>query len=166
MLANAEVADRARPTTALVGLGVTFWAATILQSLVFYSTGRTGKVGLVTAAAAILNLGLNFALIPKLGVLGAGMATAVSYAGAFGLMTFLARGETAVRYDLAFTAKAAAAALTAAVPAFLLSRLGHPLLGAVAGGLSYLPLFGFGALDAATRSQVRKWVASLTSRNR
>jgi O-antigen/teichoic acid export membrane protein len=40
---------------------------------------KTGRLAVLTLAAAGLNIGLNFALIPPLGILGAGLATALGY---------------------------------------------------------------------------------------
>ena len=46
---------------------------------VVYATGRTGVISLNVLFAALLNAGLNIALIPPLGVMGAALATFVAY---------------------------------------------------------------------------------------
>jgi len=46
---------------------------------VVYASGRTGVISLNVLVAALLNAGLNIALIPVLGVMGAALATVVAY---------------------------------------------------------------------------------------
>ena len=42
-------------------------------------TGKTKYLPIIVGSAAIVNIGLNFALIPKFGMMGAGYATFISY---------------------------------------------------------------------------------------
>lgn len=56
--------------------------------LKFQAAGRTRLQLKILAAAAVLNAGLNFALIPWLGVLGAAIATLIAYAVALFLSAF------------------------------------------------------------------------------
>lgn len=60
-----------------------------------YSSGRTQDISVNVAAAAILNVVLNLLLIPRLGVVGAALATFVSYfALAGGAAIYARRGVT------------------------------------------------------------------------
>ncbi len=165
-LANEEVAFHSRITVTAVGVGATLWAATILQSLVFYSTGSTAKVGFVTAVAAGLNLGTNFLLIPRAGLVGAALATTLSYAGAFALMTMLARGETLIRYDRAFLLRICLGAAVSAVPAFVAAERGYPVVGALLSGLVYLLALVTFVVERDTLRSLKHQAASFLRRGR
>lgn len=84
----------AKPLASLIGGGPFRGAATVVPLILaaflangygnWFSvgvnfTGRTRLVALASGGAAILNLGLNIVLIPAYGMIGAGIATFVSY---------------------------------------------------------------------------------------
>jgi O-antigen/teichoic acid export membrane protein len=69
----------------LVAGGYLAWGIFQIVHTAFYLRERTGLVTLLVAGAAVLNLGLNAALIPSLGYVGAAWAT-------FGTFTALAIG--------------------------------------------------------------------------
>jgi O-antigen/teichoic acid export membrane protein len=60
-------------------LGAIGYGIVSLLTTGFAIARKTGRQALLTLAAAALNIGLNFALIPPLGILGAGLATALGY---------------------------------------------------------------------------------------
>ena len=53
-------------------------AMSIFMSSIFCAVGDTKTVGMTTLVGAIVNLGLNLLLIPKIGLLGAAVATVIS----------------------------------------------------------------------------------------
>jgi O-antigen/teichoic acid export membrane protein len=79
-------APRSFRTEQLLPVIVLVVAATIpvctafVHSRVLLSEGRSATVALVTIAAAAVNVGLNLALVPHLGINGSALATTVSYA--------------------------------------------------------------------------------------
>ena len=73
--------DRAYEAAGLVVLGVALYAlAAVTQTGLTYSR-RSAIIATGAFLAAAVNVALNFALIPELGQVGAGIATAVAYAG-------------------------------------------------------------------------------------
>lgn len=65
--------------TFIVCLGVLCWGLSVIQTLRFYAEGRTGDVGLITLAAALLNIAINVILTPVAGLIAPAAATLVCY---------------------------------------------------------------------------------------
>lgn len=61
--------------------------------------GRTRLIGVATVMAAATNVGLNILLIPVLGIAGAAVATAVSYAALAGGVLFFAQRALRIPYE-------------------------------------------------------------------
>jgi O-antigen/teichoic acid export membrane protein len=100
--------------------------------MIFHGAKRTGVVGVVTAAAAILNIVLNFVLIPVLGVPGAAVATFVAYLGT--CAAFMALSRDVLRFDPDFRHMAACMAAAGAMGGVLAAwspRGGVALAGAL-----------------------------------
>ncbi len=114
---------------------------------------RASKIALATFYASILNIALNIILLPRIGLVGAAIATMVSYAG---IVVFLAYQSMSV---LPYKLELAAFARYAAVGGFvtwLASRLAveSPLLSAVTKGS--MVLFLYVGILAAIDSRVRR----------
>jgi len=56
-----------------------FFGMSMISSLGFYLVGKTGYVAIITILSAALNIGLNFILIPKFGIMGAAINTLVAF---------------------------------------------------------------------------------------
>ena len=82
-----------------LALGFMAYGIYIVVNNVLYATGHTKAIGANVALAAGLNAGLNVALIPVLGPLGAALTTLVSYAVLAALSARIARGKVHVDYD-------------------------------------------------------------------
>lgn len=63
----------------VVALAYVFYGIGYYVQLGMYLTNRTSLIGVVSAAAAVLNLGLNYVLILHYGMLGAAWATLLSF---------------------------------------------------------------------------------------
>lgn len=63
----------------LIVVSYVFYEVYYIISLGFDLTGRTPQIGFITVIGAIFNLFLNYVLIPPLGMIGAAIATALSY---------------------------------------------------------------------------------------
>lgn len=123
-LGNAEIAADSALLTVLVATGVTLYGVTVMQSQVLHGARRTGVQGLTSAFAAVLNVALNLLLLPRIGTLGAAIATAASYGltcVAFGLA---ARQFLAISYFPAYLAKCFLAALVMLAPMTALAGRG------------------------------------------
>lgn len=79
--------------------GFAFYGLYYVVVNVLYAVGRTRAVAASVGAAALLNLVLNLALIPTLGVTGAAVATLVSYAVLAVGTARLAQASTPVDYS-------------------------------------------------------------------
>lgn len=67
-----------------------------IKSILFRNT--TKFIPIITGVAALLNLGLNFLMVPSLGGLGAALATAISYVVMFILTIVISRRYTNLTY--------------------------------------------------------------------
>ncbi len=63
----------------LIATGVTLYALYMVLVVILGRTGRTGFNFPATAAATVANVALNLALVPSLGIVGAGLALVASY---------------------------------------------------------------------------------------
>lgn len=131
-----------------------------------YFSMRTRLVPVVTLLAGGLNVGLNFALIPSMGILGAAVATVVSFAALALMQGTLSRRLYPIEWEYGRWAKI----LVAALAAFAVGSLG--------GGDTTLPSVGLkvGAIVAVVplaltalgfwRPEERAILASLPARLR
>lgn len=166
--ANAEIARGSGPLTFLVALGVTLWGVTIMQTQVFYASKRTRAIGIISMVAAAGNLALNFLLVPRLGVLGAAIATTVSFGGT--CLAMFVTGRTLMPFDLypahllkcAVSAAGAAAAITAISPGSLATLF--PAL-ALAGCIYLAGLIALRAYTAQEVALGRRVVRGLRRRS-
>jgi O-antigen/teichoic acid export membrane protein len=76
---NEEIAAGSGAITFLISAGIVLWGVSIMQTQIFYGARRTLAVGLITVAAALLNLLLNLLLVPVWGTSGAAFSTLVCY---------------------------------------------------------------------------------------
>jgi peptidoglycan biosynthesis protein MviN/MurJ (putative lipid II flippase) len=70
----------------LLATGITLYALYLVQVVVLGRTGRTEFNFPATIAATAANIGLNIALVPPLGIVGAGLALVASYLVVLALM--------------------------------------------------------------------------------
>jgi len=100
----------------LVSTGVMLYALYLVLVVILGRTGRTEFNFPATAVGTVANIGLNLALIPPLGIVGAGMALVASYAVVLVLMFVFTQRLFPVPYEWArlLQAVAIAAALVTA----------------------------------------------------
>ncbi len=70
----------AADVTVIVAFAAAVNAAALMFASGLYLARSTGRLPLVTAAAAIVSVALNVVLIPRLGIIGAAVSTLVAYA--------------------------------------------------------------------------------------
>jgi O-antigen/teichoic acid export membrane protein len=114
--AIAEVAWKVLPIiatcTLLAGIGDIFDKTLRLKK-------KTTKIGIVITAAAIINLLLNFTLIPEFGILGAAIATIIAYGLSASLMIFFSTREFKFKVDTKTIIKIVLASAVMALIGFL-----------------------------------------------
>src|SRR3954453_13604426 len=85
LLAAPEFFDSYK-TIGLVSTGVTLYALYLVLVIVLGRTGRTEFNFPATGAGTLVNIGLNLALLPSMGIVGAGVSLVASYAVVLVLM--------------------------------------------------------------------------------
>jgi len=125
----------AAPIVTWTAVGVFLQGVYLLTSIGLNITKQTGYYPASTIAAAVANVGLNYALIPRYGMIGAAWANAAAYAVQAGLAFTFSQRVYPVRYEYGRLGRALAASVLAFAAAAAV-----PSLPAVAG------LFARGAI--------------------
>jgi O-antigen/teichoic acid export membrane protein len=118
---------------AWTAVGVFFYGVYLLTSIGLNITGHTAYYPVTTAIGAGVNIGLNFALIPRFGIIGAAWANAVAYALQASLAYVFSQHFYPVRYEYARLLRAVVAAFVSYLAAAALPAM-SPLLGVIARG--------------------------------
>jgi len=139
---------------AILTVGRAFYYLAHTSSFVLSMHGATRLIFGTNLLCAALNVGLNFYLIPRFGISGAALATAISLSLLALIQVYAARrfhqGEGMKVLDL----RILAAALLPAVVLLPLACFRHlGLLGLIGAGLAYLALFIFGLWVAKAFSE-------------
>jgi O-antigen/teichoic acid export membrane protein len=98
-------------------VGVFFYGVYLLTSIGLNITSNTTYYPITTAIGAGLNIGLNFALIPRFGIIGAAWANGAAYAVQAGLAFAFSQRFYPIRYESGRVSRALAAAVIAFVMA-------------------------------------------------
>jgi O-antigen/teichoic acid export membrane protein len=109
-------------------IGVAFYGVYLLTSIGLNITSRTAYYPMTTAVGAGVNIGLNFLLIPRFGIIGAAWANAASYA----LQAALAYAFSQHFYPVAYEYGRVLRAVGASLLAFAAARA-LPMMPAAAG---------------------------------
>jgi len=112
-------------------IGVFFYGVYLLTSIGLNITGRTRYYPVTTAIGAAANIGLNFALIPRFGMIGAAWANGAAYA----IQALIAYGFSQRFYPVAYEYGRIARAIVAALVAYAAARA-LPVMPAIAGVLT------------------------------
>ena len=122
-------------------VGVFFQGAYLMTSIGLNITKNTQYYPVATMAAAVSNVGLNFVLVPRFGMMGAAWANAVAY----GLQAVLAFRFSQmffpVQYETRRIVTLAAAAVIACVCARALPSV-HPIAGVLMRGTTVILVYG------------------------
>jgi O-antigen/teichoic acid export membrane protein len=86
-------------TIGLVSTGVMLYALYLVLVIVLGRTGRTEFNFPATGAGTVVNIGLNLALLPSMGIVGAGISLVASYAVVLVLMYVFTQRLFAVPYE-------------------------------------------------------------------
>jgi O-antigen/teichoic acid export membrane protein len=133
------------------------YAGYVVVSIGIGRARRTGFNWVVTLIAAVVNIALNFALVPTYGMEGSAAATLVAYAVLFVVMAWHAQRTYPVPYQWRRVATAFGAAAVLAIAG---RALDVPLAVAILLALAYpLVLFPLGFYLAAERARLRRLVA-------
>jgi O-antigen/teichoic acid export membrane protein len=103
----------AAPVVAWTALGVLFQGVYLLTSIGLNLTKRTQYYPVATISAAAVNVGLNFALVPRFGLIGAAWANAIAYALQAAVAFRFSQAFYPVKYEYGRLARVAGAGLLA-----------------------------------------------------
>lgn len=112
-------------------IGVFFYGVYLLTSIGLNITARTQYYPVTTAIGAAVNIGLNFVLIPRFGIIGAAWANGAAY----GLQASIAYGFSQRFYPVAYEYGRVSRAIAAALIAYAAARV-LPGMPAIAGVLT------------------------------
>jgi O-antigen/teichoic acid export membrane protein len=148
----------------LISTAVTLYALYLVLVVILGRTGRTGFNFPATIAALGANIALNLALVPPLGIVGAGLALVASYLRVLGLMYGFTQRLFPVPYEWGRLARVVliSAALVGAGAAFLPTSGGVGFLGNFVIWLAYpVLLLASGFFTPGER----RWLAGLRDPN-
>jgi O-antigen/teichoic acid export membrane protein len=148
-------------------LAYVFTGAYVVFVVGVYLEKKTKYLPLITGAGALLNVGANFLLIPKIGILGAALSTLVSYMVMAAGIYFASQRFYRVDYEWSIVLKISGLALTL----FMLYRFINPEPLTYAGTfIKIMLLCGFGggllllnALDSTEIMEAKKIVRKIIS---
>lgn len=89
----------AEPVVALIVWASIFQALAQVPTRAIYLAKKTAHLPLVFTVPAMINVGLNFVLIPRYGLMGAAWATLLAYPVLFGLTLWVAQRVYPIPYD-------------------------------------------------------------------
>ena len=161
-IGNAEIGAGGALLTFLIGAGVLMWGVSVMQSQIFFGARRTMAIGIVTVAAAILNLVLNLLLVPVWGMEASAFSTLISYFLTCAVLFYLSRHIARLNFHWRHIMKCVAGALLMAVVLKLMSGLAAPLvLSVAAGAITYFAVLW---LLRAIGPVEKEWLRSLMRR--
>jgi O-antigen/teichoic acid export membrane protein len=128
---------------AWTSLGVFFQGIYLMTSIGLNLTRRTKYYPVSTAIAAALNVGLNFVMIPRYGIMGAAYANGISYAAQAAIALHFSQRFYPVRYEAGRIARVIAAAGLAYAAGIALP-LDNPVAGLLARGVTVIVVMAGG----------------------
>ena len=146
LLATAEIADAAYPAMVAAAVAVVFYGQFTVRGFLLYVKQRTVALFIMSAAAAVLNLALNFAILPFYqNILVPALTTVAAYVLADGIGRRATANDQVPKVRISFILKVAIASLGIAAfrPIVAMSDSAAVLFGCVAGSalLYFILLF-------------------------
>jgi O-antigen/teichoic acid export membrane protein len=160
MMTRDQFVDAA-PIVAWTSLGVFFYGVYLLTSIGLNITSQTRYYPVSTLAGAAANVGLNIALIPTYGMLGAAWANAAAYALQSGIAYRFSQRFYPIRYERGRLARASGAAAIAYAVAIALPAM-PPLAGVILRGSTVMVVMGgLLAMTGFFHANELRWLRSL-----
>ena len=147
ILSTQRVVENSQGIVLILSIGIFFWGLEIIYRQLLNASEKTSLVSQVRLIGSFLNILLNVLLILHFGILGAAIATLVSYMFTFGGVYYLTRSEFDTQFDYRLTASALGSAFTMVVVVSILpveSLVGMIVIAPV---IYFLTLFLIGGID-------------------
>ena len=136
IFSTPDVASQARSSVPLLATAVLFLGVHNIISLILIVTRKTKTLAIIWIAAALLNLGLNIILVPRIGIVGAAIGTIAAYSLVLGLVSYYSFREFKFNIDWLFILKSVFASVVMSVVVwFMAPEAALPTLLAVAVGV-------------------------------
>ena len=149
LFSTAGIASEGYLIVPLVALSALFWGIYVVVMHILVLVKKMRILALIWGISALVNLGLNIAIVPRVGILGAAITTLIAYGVALGLTTYYSFKEFRFPIDWRFVAKsliasgAMSAALWAIAPEGTLATILTIVAGLAIYGAIVLLLKGF-----------------------
>lgn len=149
LFTTAEIASQGRFVLPLVALAALLWG---IHQIIYPILGLVKKTKILApiwAVAALVNLGLNILVVPRMGILGAAITTLIACSLGLGLTTYYAFKEFKFAIDWRFIIKSLIASAVMSLVIWLIAPQGNldAILTVVAGiavyGICIMLLRGF-----------------------
>ena len=139
MLSTPEIASQGHLVTPIIALGTLFLNATTIVAYILILTKKPKMMGLTWIGAAVVNIGLNVLVVPRLGVIGAAITTLIVFTLALGSISYYSFKEFKFSIDWHFIMKSLIASSVMSVAVWLMAPRGNldTLLAVVAGVVIY-----------------------------
>jgi O-antigen/teichoic acid export membrane protein len=128
---------------AWTSIGVFFQGVYLMTSIGLNITRQTKYYPVATATAAAINIGLNFALIPRFGIMGAAYANGIAYAAQAALAYRFSQRAYPVAYERGRLARVIVAAAVAYLAASALPPM-QPIVAVLVRGVTVIVVMGAG----------------------
>lgn len=139
VLSTPEIASQGYLVTPFVALSSLFFGAYVVVVQTMVLEKRTALTGSIWVVAAILNLALNFVLVPLVGILGAAITNLIIFSTAFFATAYFADKSLKIHYSIDFAIRSSLASLAMSILLLHLNPIGSMeiILAIVAGALTY-----------------------------
>jgi len=124
LFSTQEISQNAFFITPFVAAGILFYGISNIFIRILGLVKKTKIMARIWTASAFLNIALNLALIPALGILGAAITTLISYVSGFFLIYYYSKKEFTFKIDWLFIAKIALASILMALAISFIKPLG------------------------------------------
>lgn len=139
LFSTAEIANQGYLIVPLVALSTLFFAAYVPIMHIIVLVKKTRITGAIWIICALVNLGLNILVVPRLGIFGAAITTLIAYGLALGLTSYYSFKEFKFTIDWHFIIKSLIASAVMSLAIWKMSPQGTSatILTIVAGAAIY-----------------------------
>jgi O-antigen/teichoic acid export membrane protein len=126
LFSTASMASRGGIVLPLIALSILVYGSLVVLTQVMLLTKKTTLLGLVWGGAAVLNLGLNILLVPRMGINGSAISSLTAFALVLGIVCSYSFGKVRIPFDWRFMIKSLVASGIMALVVWLISPQTRP----------------------------------------
>lgn len=125
LFSTPEIASQGYIVTPIIALAISILGVNNLISNILILVKKTKIMATIWVLAAVLNLGLNVLLVPRIGILGAALTTLIAYLLVLGLSTYFSFREFRFKIHWRFIAKSLISSMVMSAVVWIISPEGH-----------------------------------------